>query len=547
MRTGFKYFAGCLLSLTTLMAPHSLLAADPSDPRTVAERLYYFDLAKGLDSDNDSKRDEARDALAAVDKNGYALMYYAIPARLVKNSYKSFLQAVGETRIDDQVGPAGGSTNVISKTGMVSLFGFGLDSNDAIRTVDPNVLSLRLNVDGMARFLSNQETASACSADPACPTPGPLRNAEVWLAFNVSGTGTRALEGLIPTGDASVAPNLSRFTSTATGGFANVTARFALDKRRDLRLPEYRERWIQWLEGNDETLQGGGREFWNYLKLKIQQLQQTGPSGKLVKDSGEMDQYTLWLRDTREKLKEAPVNEIEWRNVMSQQLDVLLSDMRKIDRDFDDRVEELARAYVRYLEARRDPKLTTIVPETQSVLEYSYSEAPFQPRYHTVKFSHSYNVSETPSVNPGAVTFNIGMDFYHDAEPADGAAEMSRWRGAHFGAQFDRPLGSANSIGQLSVGAYYAYLANPVVIVPTGATVASGFTSAPAGTALSAPQGSLVAAHATLVIRTAKNGIKIPIGVSWASRTDLQKGQEVRGHIGITFDSTPLTLLTGGR
>ena len=145
------------------------------------------------------------------------------------------------------------------------------------------------------------------------------------------------------------------------------------------------------------------------------------------------------------------------------------------------------------------------------------------------------------------MTINAGLNLYHNEQPAEAFGATSRWRGAHFGAQFDRPMGAANSIAQLSVGAHYQYLPNPVIIVPTGANFASGSQSFGAGTAIVAQQGSMFSAQAQVILRTARTGIKIPIGISWASRTDIRAGQEVRGHIGFTFDSTPLALLPGGR
>jgi hypothetical protein len=50
-------------------------------------------------------------------------------------------------------------------------------------------------------------------------------------------------------------------------------------------------------------------------------------------------------------------------------------------------------------------------------------------------------------------------------------------------------------------------------------------------------------ADATVTVRTARNGVKIPVGFSWSNRTDLAKGSEFRGHIGLSFDSVPLLLL----
>ena len=40
-------------------------------------------------------------------------------------------------------------------------------------------------------------------------------------------------------------------------------------------------------------------------------------------------------------------------------------------------------------------------------------------------------------------------------------------------------------------------------------------------------------------------GMTIPMGFSWANRTELVPGSQVRGHVGISFDTAPLFLLNG--
>jgi hypothetical protein len=39
----------------------------------------------------------------------------------------------------------------------------------------------------------------------------------------------------------------------------------------------------------------------------------------------------------------------------------------------------------------------------------------------------------------------------------------------------------------------------------------------------------------------------VPIGVSWANHTELAAGNQVRGHVGVSFDPAVLMLLAGSR
>jgi len=44
----------------------------------------------------------------------------------------------------------------------------------------------------------------------------------------------------------------------------------------------------------------------------------------------------------------------------------------------------------------------------------------------------------------------------------------------------------------------------------------------------------------------AKSGIKIPIGVKWANKTELLTGNKVGAQIGISYDFSSLSSLFGG-
>jgi hypothetical protein len=61
---------------------------------------------------------------------------------------------------------------------------------------------------------------------------------------------------------------------------------------------------------------------------------------------------------------------------------------------------------------------------------------------------------------------------------------------------------------------------------------------------LLAPKGNIVVAQA-MVTFPLKSGTKLPVGVTWSNRTDLLKGNELRGHVGFNFDWS--SLLLGGQ
>lgn len=523
--------------------------AAPSDPRTTAERLNYFDLSVIINLPAAATRNARRDDMAdALGTHNYAFVYYALPPSTLSDSFKEFLQSAEKTRVDQQIGSsasAGGSTSTASKTGLATLLGFALESGAVTQTIDQNVATLRANADGLVRFLSNQELFPACDRkSPECSAPGPLKDVELSVSFNVNDAGTRTLSGVAPASGNPVdfAALLSKHQ------FSAATARYAINNNRDPRSKKYRDKWMAWFKANQSLLQAAGRDLLSYVAALHLKAQQTDINGVPTATSGLPDQYTLWLADTQKLLAAAPLIEAEWQKVMASQLDILLDKMRKLDPEFDSKLTDLARGYVRYLALRRDLS-STLITDPALTVEYTYSQPTIQPKLHTVKVAYAYSPAGAAGMpNPGTITFNAALDFYQKPQLTGTLQNSSRWKDAQAALQFDRPLGPPDSPAQLSLGAYYQYQIHPgIITIPDGATVLPGtnITLPPSGTQLFTQKGSLFVGQATLTVRLSSSGLKVPIGISWSNRTDLVKGNEVRGHVGFTFDSTPLFLIPG--
>jgi len=64
-----------------------------------------------------------------------------------------------------------------------------------------------------------------------------------------------------------------------------------------------------------------------------------------------------------------------------------------------------------------------------------------------------------------------------------------------------------------------------IPLPPTGAAV------------LTNTKGSLYVIQAILTVKVPSAGVQVPIGISWSNKTDLLPGNEVRAHVGFTFNS----------
>ncbi len=512
-----------------------------TDPRTRAERLFYFDVS--------NRMADPRQLADVLGAGLWPLVYYALPPSTVSDSFRQFLQSAEKARVDKQIGSspsAAASTSTVSKTGLSALLGVAFESGAITQTIEQNVVTLRANADGFIRFLSNQELFPACNRDDAgCNAPGPLKDLEVSASFNVSEAGNNTLTGT------SVSGTPVHFSTLLNRRqFASATARYALQNDRDLRSEKYRNKWLDWFQANRSQLASAGRDllgFVNSAFLKVQQTTAVNDKGTPLKTpaGADLDVYTQWLQETRNELgMKASRQEIE--ETLDRRLDMLLDKMRQLDPQFDARLRDLADAYVRYFALRRD-LASTLVVDPALTAEYTYSEPTLQPKLHTLKVAFAFSPRGTPgTANPGTITFNAGLDFYNDPQPAETLQKTSRWKDAQVALQFDRPLGPADSPAQLSVGAYYQYQINPgIIAIPSGTTVlpGTGISLPPNTSQVLTQKGSIFAAQATLTLQKPGSGMKIPFGLSWSNRTELMKGNEVRGHIGFTFDSSPLFLL----
>jgi len=415
----------------------------------------------------------------------------------------------------------------------------------AAQTIDQNLASIRANADGLIRFLSNQELFPACSpSDPRCDPASALKNLELSVSFNISDAGARTLTGVSPSSGSQV-----DFSALLTKHqFSSATARYALLNNRDPRSKAYRDKWINWFKTNQSVLQAAGKELLTNIAAATLLIQQTGEDGKPTRETGNPDQYTLWAKETRDKLDAAPKTEAAWKTVLQQQLDALLAKMRALDPDFDRKLADMGKAYVRYLALRRDLE-STLITDPGLTLEYTFSQPTLQPKLHTVKIAYAFSPKGAPgTVNSGTITFNAALDFFQNPQLTGTRQDTSRWKDAQAALQFDRPLGPADSPAQLSVGAYYQYQIHPgIFTIPADASMLPGTSIPlpPGGSPILAQKGSIFVAQATMTVRIASSGLKVPMGISWSNRTDLVKGNEVRGHVGFTFDSTPLFLLPG--
>ena len=138
-------------------------------------------------------------------------------------------------------------------------------------------------------------------------------------------------------------------------------------------------------------------------------------------------------------------------------------------------------------------------------------------------------------------TANAALRFYHEAP----SGTDRRFKDFSLSAQWDRPLGRVFEIPFIfTAAAKYQFIPEDIpvpataLIVPETASAAATPTAsaaaAPAGSAI-APNGHLIVGQAKLTIPL-KSGVRIPLSVTFANRTELIEEKDVRANFGVTFN-----------
>jgi hypothetical protein len=151
---------------------------------------------------------------------------------------------------------------------------------------------------------------------------------------------------------------------------------------------------------------------------------------------------------------------------------------------------------------------------------------------------------ETRTFWSGAqLTGNFTASIYANLPPG---ATYGRFRDVQLSAEFDKPFGGtiAEPRGVLSVAGYGQFQYDPTVLNITQGNIVPGtdITLPENAQVLLGTSGWLGVVQGKIVFNLAK-GLSIPVALKWSNKTDLLKGSDVRGQLGLTYDLSALSKL----
>ena len=428
-----------------------------------------------------------------------------------------------QSRVDKQIGStatSSGSTDLVSLPSVPQLFGLGVGLGALTQTVSGSVATFRGNADGMIRSMAGQPVG--CNG---CMGTSGLKNLNFAVSFDLSRQGSQQVATSGAANSATTIPPATIVLPKSTKQFSSFTARYDIYNPKDTRSKAFQESWKGWFLKHQNELETAGDQ----LLTPIEKL-----LDPLFDESGEnkdtTDKYMALRSDYVPRLEKADASQID--GLLTEYLTKVISLASANVADFDQQLLAVRAAYATYSQTY-DDLFKELRGKPQFSFEYTFNSPVNQPDTHNIRMIFGFN----PFSGGGLLSANAAMTFYGGAIPA--GAKYGRIRDYQFAAQFDRPLGNINTHpAVLTIAGYVQYQLDPSVIdIGPGNLVP--------GTTITLPQdaqvllgraGTMGIVEGKITLKMKNSGLKIPIGVSWANRTDLLNATDVRGHVGITYD-----------
>jgi hypothetical protein len=450
---------------------------------------YICRLAQGL-------ADENRQILLEQDK---APLLTILIAKLLKTtgaeSYSSMVTDAQEARIDQQMGagPASsGTTSLVSKGGIPYLLGLAVENGAAVESRSGTAVTFRLNPAGMVKLFEQKGFITGFREVQADPPMNFLRKTSVGVSFDTD----RGNQPGVFIGDRQQ--------------LSAISARFEFVNDRDPRLKKYARDW-------EEFVANDGVEFAQNVWATTLAIENFG--GRNDQDSFKDPALQAWLVATNNSLatitgtdRLSKINAIA--SVLRTRADLL--PVKLVAPETVAAITSFAHHLRAYTEAK-DAIFDKIAAGRIFTLDYVNKREVNAPD------TSNFTFIAATGIGRGDLTANGSFTFFNTRPVATLAnPRPDRVRDFQFAAQIDLPfkLGEGNFDFWFS-GRYERLLTD-------------AFTQA--GTVMPSTKGDIAVGQVGLSIPIKSLGIRFPVSITFANRTELIKEREVRGNIGFTFN-----------
>lgn len=399
------------------------------------------------------------------------------------------LTNIEDSRVDKQAGgdsSLAGSTSLVQKGNSSSIFSFAVENGALTQTVSGTNITFRGNPVGIIRLFSKYGFGNVYSENYADPFLRHLGR----ISFSVTFEANRGKS------------DTSMVSNNFTGDLKQVSAfsfRYNFLDQRDPRNARYIPQIADFVRESGGNLLDGFDEV----------------STEFTKE----DSVSKWIDETNKKLSSE--NSVEKRKeIIKKQLEVFpytkLSSSSRIA------LEKYAQRLREYLDGQS--KLNDIFSRGWvGTFEYTNTRQVNAPN-----LSNFRVIIEKGMERGRDFTFNGSATIY-DKLPV--GMNVSRLRDFQIAAQFDQQLGEIQGIGKPVLSFSYQFKRQPNDVMMEGAM---GMMMMPQ------TSGNIHIGQFKVTFPAKGTGVKIPISVTFANRSELIKESFVRGNVGLTFDFNTL-------
>lgn len=411
---------------------------------------------------------------------------------IAKRSTPTFLVEAEEARVDKQVGstPASsGSTSLVVKGGAPAILGFATENGALTQSSSGTTVTFRGNPLGIYHALANHGLVSSFIEDENDPITRFLRKTSFAFSF-----------------DTDRGPQPGVFTASKQQ-LSSVSARIEFINKRRPSL--YTKEW-------NDFLQKQAQEFTDTINKSVPVLVANTESTVNPLEWRDPVLQT-WYAEAQTLLAGATTDTVE--GVLRSQLDKL--PVAELSPQTITQLNGIENQIGVYLQGR-DSVLDKIAKGTLVTFDYTNKREANSPDTSNFTF-----IAEKGPGGRTDLTFNASLTIFNKKPLLINNAagnQIGRIRDFNFAGQFDIPFGSVREAGQFVLwgsGRYQRLMEN-------------SFTQA--GTMMPNTKGDIAVGQFGLRIPIKGLGIKFPISVSFANRTELIKEKEVRANFGFTFD-----------
>ncbi len=422
-----------------------------------------------------------------------------LAAKLAKDDKaKSFFLESERTRTDKQVGSApgnSGTTSLAVKGGMPSFIGWAIEQGAATSSVNGNTVTVRANPYNLGRALYLRQGLVALKEEPleeeAFSTF--LKKIAVGFSFDT----TRGTDPPVFIGSkqqlSAVSFRYEFINRRNPLSASNKVEREAFFDSQTGSLDKIADAVITFVRFDNNTYNFPPLDKW-----------QSETNIELAKISAGLDEAAYTKEVTKiiiDRLSKLPTGELAKSPQVTEALDLYTEGSMAFKKGRDEFIEKLNK-------------------KTVATFEYTNYREPIAPDTSNFRF-----IWEKGLFSKTDFTFNASLTMYNKKPSFTG---VKRLRDFQFALQTETPLGDTFGTGDttLTFAGRYERL--------------NGDTINTLGVVTPNSKGDIAVGQFKFTIPIANWGIKLPLSITFANRTDLIKERTIRGNFGLTFDLDPL-------